>query len=300
MTAPGPETGVQKRADAITAEGMLIARGLRYVNAWRGRTVVIKYGGSILDRIAGTIIEDLVLLAGAGVNPVLVHGGGPEISRMLERLGRRSQFVNGLRVTDEETMEIVEMVLSGRANKTLVGRIIKAGGSAVGLSGRDARLFESAPLRTPPGLGRVGQVNAVHPEIVHLLGREGHIPVVASVGIDGEGEALNLNADHAAAALAASLGASKFIVLTDVEGIYRETQGKRELLSVVGAEEARALLVDGTIAGGMMPKVEACLQAIAGGVASAHIISGEVAHALLVELFTEEGVGTMLVPDRSR
>lgn len=298
MTAHGPEAGVQKRADAITAEGMLIARGLRYVNAWRGRTVVIKYGGSILDRVAGTIIEDLVLLAGAGVNPVLVHGGGPEISRMLERLGRTPQFVNGLRVTDDETMEIVEMVLSGRANKTLVGRIIKAGGSAVGLSGRDARLFESVPLETPAGLGRVGQVNAVHPEIVHLLARGGHIPVVASVGIDGEGEALNLNADHAAAALAASLGASKFIVLTDVEGIYREAGGRRELLSVVSAEQARALLADGTIAAGMMPKVEAALAAIAGGVASAHIISGEVAHALLVELFTEEGVGTMLVPER--
>jgi acetylglutamate kinase len=268
------------------------------VNAWRGRTVVIKYGGSILTRVAGTIIEDLVLLQGAGIYPVMVHGGGPEISRMLERLGRTPQFVEGLRVTDDETMEIVEMVLSGRANKTLVGRIIKAGGSAVGLSGRDARLFEAAPLRTPPGLGRVGQVAAVHPEIVHLLTQGGHIPVVASVGIDAEGEALNLNADHAAAALAQALVASKLIILTDVEGIYHEVNGRRELLSVATVTEARALLEDGTIAQGMIPKVEAALAAISGGVPSAHIISGEVPHALLVELFTEEGVGTMLVTQR--
>ncbi|MBI3975793.1 MAG: acetylglutamate kinase [Armatimonadetes bacterium] len=286
------------RAETITAEGALIARGLRYVNAWRGRTVVIKYGGSLLGRVAGTVIEDLVALAGAGVHPVLVHGGGPEISRWLERLGRTPRFVEGLRVTDDETMEIVEMVLSGRANKTLVGRLIAAGGSAVGLSGRDARLFEAVPLVDPPGLGRVGTIVAVHPDIIHTLTAVGHLLVVASVGLDAEGEPLNLNADHAAAALAAALGASKLIVLTDVDGIFRERDGRRELLSVLTAAEARALEAEGVIAGGMIPKVEAALAALAGGVASAHIISGETPHALLVELFTEEGCGTMLVPER--
>ena len=161
-------TELSARAAAIAAEGALLARGLQYVNAWRGRTVVIKYGGSILTRVSGTVIEDLVLLQGAGVNPVLVHGGGPEISRMLERLGHTPRFVDGLRVTDDETLEVVEMVLSGRANKTLVGRITRAGGSAVGLSGRDGRLFAAAPLRHPPGLGRVGQITAVHPTVTTM------------------------------------------------------------------------------------------------------------------------------------
>ncbi|MDQ7850590.1 MAG: acetylglutamate kinase [Armatimonadota bacterium] len=283
---------------AVAAEGTLIARGLQYVGAWRGRTVVVKYGGSVLTHPAGTVVEDLVLLQAAGIHPVLVHGGGPEISRLLERLGHTPRFVDGLRVTDEETLEVVEMVLSGRANKALVGRIIQAGGNAVGLSGRDGRLFVAAPLRTPPGLGRVGQITAVHPELVHLLTGSGYIPVIASVGGDGAGGALNLNADHAAAALAQALGASKLIMLTDVEGVYREADGRQELLSVLTVEEARALVAEGAVAGGMIPKVEACLAAIQGGVASAHIISGEVPHALLVELFTEEGIGTMLVPQR--
>ncbi|MGH2453552.1 MAG: acetylglutamate kinase [bacterium] len=295
------------RSGGSTAEGALIARGLRYVNAWRGRTVVIKYGGSILSagsddprdgRVAGTVVEDLVLLAGAGVLPVLVHGGGPEISRWLERLGRTPRFIDGLRVTDDDTMDIVEMVLCGRANTTLVGRIIAAGGSAVGLSGRDARLFEAAPLLDPPGLGRVGRIVTVHPEIVHTLSAAGHLPVVASVGLDGAGGSLNLNADHAAAALAAAVGASKLILLTDVEGILREADGRRELISVLTAAEARTLEREGVIAGGMIPKVDAALAAIAGGVASAHIINGETPHALLVELFTEEGCGTMLLPQR--
>jgi acetylglutamate kinase len=240
-------------------------------------------------------VEDLVLLAGAGVLPVLVHGGGPEISRWLERLGRTPRFIDGLRVTDDETMEIVEMVLCGRANKTLVGRITAAGGSAVGLSGRDARLFEAAPLLDPPGLGRVGGIVAVHPEIIHTLSGAGHLPVVASVGFDAAGESLNLNADHAAAALAAALGASKLILLTDVEGIRRERDGREELLSVLTVEDARTLAGEGVIAGGMIPKVDAALAALAGGVASAHIINGETPRALLVELFTEEGCGTMLL-----
>ncbi len=298
MNDDSKASGSPQRSAAVAAEGALIARGLQYVGAWRGRTVVVKYGGSVLAHTAGTVVEDLVLLQAAGIHPVLVHGGGPEISRMLERLGHTPRFVDGLRVTDDETLEVVEMVLSGRANKALVGRIIQAGGNAVGLSGRDGRLFAAAPLRTPPGLGRVGQITAVHPEVVRLLTGSGYIPVIASVGGDAAGGALNLNADHAAAALAQALGASKLIMLTDVEGIYREADGRRELLSVLTVEEARALVAEGAIAGGMIPKVEACLAAIQGGVASAHIISGEVPHALLVELFTEEGVGTMLVPQR--
>ncbi|MGH2376153.1 MAG: acetylglutamate kinase, partial [bacterium] len=203
-------------------EGRLIARGLHYAAAWRGRTVVVKYGGSVLDAsTSGTVVEDLVLLKGAGVNPVLVHGGGPEITRMLDRVGKETHFVKGLRVTDAETMEIVEMVLAGRANKTLVTMIGLAGGSAVGLSGKDAALLRARRLDGPVDLGLVGEVVEVRGQIIQTISEAGHVPVIASVGVGGEGESLNLNADHVAGALAAALGASKMIILTDVPGVMR-------------------------------------------------------------------------------
>ncbi len=273
----------------------MIALGLRYAAAWRGRTVVVKYGGSVLDAgSAGTVVEDLVLLKGAGVNPVLVHGGGPEITRMLERLGKETRFVQGLRVTDAETIEIVEMVLAGRANKALVTMISTAGGSAVGLSGKDAGLLRARRLESPEGLGYVGEVVAVQGGIIQTISDAGHIPVVASVGIGEVGESFNLNADHAAGALAAALGASKLVILTDVPGVMRAGPGAPELLSTLSVEEVRQLMSDGTISRGMIPKVEACLNALDGGVPSAHIIGTGVPHALLIELFTESGIGTMI------
>ncbi len=275
--------------------GRSLARALSYVNAWKGRSVVVKFGGSVLaGEDQGTLIQDLVLLKGAGVDPVLVHGGGPEITRLLERLGMESRFVNGLRVTDAETMEAVEMVLGGRANKAIVSMIARAGGRAVGVSGKDGQVFQARQLA--PDLGQVGEITAVDVTLIRVLTGAGYIPVVASIGIGAEGESYNLNADHAAGALAAALGASKFILLTDVRGVYRdETAGS--LISVLPAGDARRLLADGVVSRGMIPKVQACLDALAAGVPTAHIISGTLPHALLVELFTEEGVGTMLVPD---
>ncbi|HLN13462.1 MAG TPA: acetylglutamate kinase [bacterium] len=282
---------------AIEAQGEVIARGLRYVNAWKGKTAVVKFGGSVLEmNQGGTLAQDLVLLKGAGVHPVLVHGGGPEITRVLERMGKASTFVKGLRVTDPETMEVVEMVLGGRANKALVGSILQAGGQAVGISGVDGRTLVARKYRGDVDLGQVGEVEAVHPELLRRLSADGYIPVVASLGIGEDGTGYNLNADTAAGALAVALGASKFILLTDVAGVYRDYHGDRALISELRADEARAMIRDGSISRGMIPKVEACLSALAGGVPSAHIIDGTVARGLLVELFTERGVGTMLVP----
>lgn len=283
-----------------TTLGTSLAQALRYVNAWKSKTVVVKYGGSLMspedDSPTGdTLIEDLVLIKGAGVDPVLIHGGGQEITRMLDRLGKRSRFVNGLRVTDEETMDVVEMVLAGRANKALVSMIAAAGGSAVGVSGKDGKVFQARKLPGPEDLGQVGEVDAVDPTLIKLLSGNGYIPVVASIGIGADGRSFNLNADHAAGALAAALGASKFILLTDVPGVLVGGEGG-EVLSTLRAKDARRLIREGVIARGMIPKVEACLAALAAGVPTAHIIGGRTPHALLVELFTQEGAGTMMTP----
>ena len=287
---PSPRPAIDQAAEA-----KLIAAGVRYAAAWRGKTVVVKYGGSVLGAgSAGTVVEDLVLLKGAGVNPVLVHGGGPEITRMLDRVGKKTRFEQGLRVTDDETMEIVEMVLAGRANKALVTFIGGAGGSAVGLSGKDAGLLRARRLHGPVDLGLVGEVVEIRPQIIQTISDAGHIPVIASVGAGEGGESLNLNADHAAGSLAAALGASKMIILTDVPGVMRSEDGASRLISSLTAGEARRLIADGTISRGMIPKVEACLMALDRGVPSAHIIGTEAPHALLVELFTEAGIGTMI------
>lgn len=279
----------------LATEARLIAAGVRYAAAWRGKTVVIKYGGSVLDAgAAGTVVEDVVLLKGAGVNPILVHGGGPEITRMLDRIGKQTEFVDGLRVTDAETMEIVEMVLAGRANKAMVTMIGAAGGSAVGLSGKDAGLLRARRVDGPVDLGLVGEVVEVRGEILSTIGDAGHVPVIASIGIGDDGASLNLNADHAAGAVAAAVGASKLILLTDVPGVMRGEGAGATLLSVLTAAEARRLIADGTISRGMIPKVEAALLALERGVPSAHIIGTHAPHALLLELFTEEGIGTMI------
>lgn len=276
--------------------GRSLAQAMRYVNAWKRKSVVVKYGGSVMssENGEGTLIEDLVLLKGAGVDPALVHGGGSEITQMLERLGKPSRFVDGLRVTDEDTMEVVEMVLAGRANKTIVSKITTAGGQAVGISGKDGRTFQARKMPGPEELGHVGEIQAVDTTLIQLLSGSGFIPVVASIGIGPDGASYNLNADHAAGALAAAMGANKFILLTDVPGVLRGDE--RAPISILRTEEARHLIEEGVINKGMIPKVEACLAAVAAGVPTAHIISGTQPHALLVELFTEEGVGTMIVP----
>ena len=292
-----PGTSPRSSVDAVTEQGGVIAQGLRYVHAWKGKTVVVKFGGSVLDSgREGTLAQDLVLLKGAGIHPVLVHGGGADITRLLERLGKTSQFVQGLRVTDAETMEVVEMVLAGRANKALVSMIIREGGQAVGLSGKDGQILIARKHRSEVDLGHVGEVQEVRPDLLVQLSAQGYIPIVASLGVGADGTSYNLNADTAAGALAVALGASKFVLLTDVEGVYRDYDGRRELISELRAGDVPSLVADGTLSRGMLPKIEACLDALRGGVPSAHVISGTIRHALLVELFTERGIGTMLLP----
>lgn len=279
--------------------GHSLSDALGYVARWQGRTVVVKIGGSAMAGIAATTLaEDLVRLARVGVRPVLVHGGGPMITQTLERLGIRSQFVDGLRVTDAPTMEVVEMVLAGSINKQLVAAIQAAGGTAVGLSGVDGNLLQARPRSAGPDLGFVGEVAGVAPEVLRLLLEARVIPVVASLGLDGAGQRYNLNADTAAAALAVALGAQKLILMTDVDGIYRERAEGRERISELSPQGARELMSDGTVRRGMIPKVEACLDALAGGVASSHIIAAAQAHGLLIELLTEAGTGTMIRPAR--
>lgn len=292
-----PGSSPRVPAGAGDGQGEVIAQGLRYVNAWKGKTAVVKFGGSVLEmNQGGTLAPDLVLLKGAGIHPVLVHGGGPEITRVLERLGKSSTFVNGLRVTDPETMDVVEMVLAGRTNKALVSLIIQEGGQAVGVSGKDGRMLLARKRPSDVDLGQVGEIQEVRPDLVIQLSAQGYIPVVASLGIGEDGTSYNLNADTAAGALAVAVGASKFILLTDVDGVYRDYHGDRELISELRAADAETMVRDGSISQGMIPKVEACLDALRGGVPSAHVINGMVRHALLVELFTERGIGTMLIP----
>jgi acetylglutamate kinase len=290
----GTWNGFSSNPDAI---GSSLAQALRYVAAWRGKTVVVKYGGSAIDSAdTGTIPEDLVLLQQAGVHPILVHGGGPEITREIESSGNTVRFVDGLRVTDGPTMEIVERVLGGTVNKRLVNLIARAGGKAVGVSGKDARVIHTRPHARASDLGFVGEVDRVEPRIIEVLLTEGFLPVVASLGVGSEGHAYNVNADTAAAALAVAVRADKLVLLTDVAGIYREIDGGKELLSELTPEEARLLVTGGVVSRGMLPKVEAALSAVEGGVPSAHIVEAATPHSLLLELFTRSGIGTMIHP----
>lgn len=268
---------------------------LPYIRKFSGKTIVVKYGGHAMvdPELRSSFAHDIVLLKYVGVNPVVVHGGGPQINRMLDRLGIQSQFVNGLRVTDDATMEVVEMVLGGQINKEIVTLIASAGGKAVGLTGKDAMLIEAARVVTAPGqpdLGHVGDVVAIHPQIIDVLEAAGYIPVVAPVGTDRHGQAYNINADIAAAALARSLKAEKFVLMTDVDGVK---DGSGNKISVLDRGTAQKLIDGGVISGGMIPKVEYALNALEGGVQHVHIINGKTPHALLLELFTDEGIGTM-------
>ncbi|MBI3945747.1 MAG: acetylglutamate kinase, partial [Armatimonadetes bacterium] len=253
------------------------------------------YGGNAMIDAAlkEAVITDVVLMHYVGMRPILVHGGGPEITDAMKRMGKEATFVNGLRVTDSETMEIVEMVLAGKTNKSIVSLINRKGGRAVGLSGKDGSLIV-AGKRPGPDLGFVGDVTRINPEIIHVLVEKGFIPVVCSVAIGEEGESYNINADHVAGQLAAALGAVKLIMLTDVEGIYEDFSDKGSLVSHLAPERARAMVTSGQIEKGMIPKVEACLMALEGGVERAHVIDGRLPHATLIELFTDRGIGTMI------
>ena len=278
----------------------VLLEALPYIREFRGKTVVIKYGGAAMERadLKEPFALDVVLLQLIGFKPVIVHGGGPQIGAMMKRLGKEPKFVGGMRVTDEETIEIVEMVLVGKINKEIVGLINHHGGKAVGVSGKDAGLLRARrrPHRLPSGeevdIGLVGEVEAVNTECIRLLDDNGFIPVIAPVGVGAAGETYNINADLVAGEIAAALGAEKLVHLTDVQGILGRDG---TLISTLSRKEAERLMAAGVIDGGMLPKVESSLRALEGGTAKAHIIDGRVPHAILLELFTREGIGTEIV-----
>jgi len=282
----------------LRAEVLLEA--LPYLQAFQGRTLVIKYGGAAMEKadLKEQFARDVLLLRLIGIRPVIVHGGGPQIGALMKRLGKEPHFVGGMRVTDPETMEIVEMMLGGKINKEIVGLINMHGAHAVGLSGKDGNLLRARRRlhRMPDGsavdIGLVGEVETVNGDMIRLLVEAGFIPVIAPIGVGAEGETYNINADLVAGDVAAALRAEKLIHLTDVQGINGQ-DGK--LISRLTRREAERLIESGVIDGGMLPKVESSLKAIQGGAAKAHIIDGRIAHAVLLEVFTHEGIGTEIV-----
>ncbi|MDH7481883.1 MAG: acetylglutamate kinase [Armatimonadota bacterium] len=275
----------------------ILVQALPYIRQYYGKTIVVKYGGNAMvdERLKQGVMKDIVLMHYVGMRPVLVHGGGPEITELMERMGKKPSFIKGLRVTDAETMEIVEMVLTGKTNKSIVSLINSQGGKAVGLSGKDGNLMvaEKAQIEDAD-LGYVGKIVEINTEIVETLIHEGYIPVVSSIAVGRDWETYNLNADHAAGELAGALEAAKLIILTDVTGVYRDFNDKTSLISELSASEAEEMIRTGKVDKGMIPKLEACLMALSGGVERAHIIDGTLPHALLMEIFTDTGIGTMI------
>jgi acetylglutamate kinase len=291
--------------EEIIKKAEILIDALPYIRKFYGKTFVIKYGGAaqIKDQLKESFAKDVVMLNYIGIRTVIVHGGGPKISAMMEKMGKKPEFVNGQRVTDQETMDIVEMVLGGLVNKEIVSLINRHGGKAVGLSGKDGGLIRAqkklTKKRTPEtgveeivDLGLVGEVTSVDPSVIDGLDKNGFIPVVAPIGVGPKGETLNINADFVASAISSALKAEKLILLTDVPGLMDKTGN---ILSTLKKSQIDKLVKDGTISGGMLPKVTACLNAILGGVSKTHIVDGRVPHCLLIEIFTKEGIGTEIL-----
>ena len=281
---------------SATDKAQVLVESLPYIKKFRGKTIVVKYGGSAMDdeRARRRFCADIVLLKYVGIHPVVVHGGGPQIGQMLKRLGVESRFVGGLRVTDDATMRVVEMVLGGEVNQDLVRLIGQAGGRAVGLTGKDGGLVTARRLGTSPGesdLGRVGEVETVDPKILEKLCADDFIPVIAPIGVDADGESLNINADPFAAKIAAAMRAEKLVLLTDVQGV-KAADGT--MFSSLKRSQVEALIASQVITGGMIPKVRFGLDALADGVPKVHILSGALDHAVLLEIFTDQGIGTEL------
>ena len=282
----------------------ILIEALPYVRAFHGKRIVVKYGGSAMtdDSLKRCFAEDIALLSFIGIKPVVVHGGGPQIGELLKKIGKESRFVKGLRVTDQETMDVVEMVLVAKINKDVVSMINHLGGKAVGVSGRDGGLIKAKkaqPARLAEGdedLGLVGEVETISPELIGSLEERNFIPVIAPVGAGPEGKAYNINADTAAGALSAALAAEKFVLLTDVPGVM-DSNG--QLLSSLTEDGAEELLKSGVASGGMIPKLRCCLTALRGGVPKAHVIDGRVPHAVVLEILTDEGIGTEIVREQA-
>ena len=291
------------REQAIRIAGVL-SEALPYIQRFTGRTLVVKFGGNAMvdEQLKKSFARDIVLMKLVGINPVVIHGGGPQIASLLEKLGIHSEFVDGMRVTDSKTMDVVEMVLGATVNKEIVNLINNAGGKAIGLTGKDGQLITAKKMvvtRETPGLkapeiidiGQVGEVKTINREVIDMLAASDFIPVIAPIGVDEKGNSYNINADLVAGKLAEVLAAEKLILLTDVVGLQNASG---EVLTGLGAPEVKALIDDGTITGGMLPKIRCALNAVQSGVASAHIIDGRVNHAVLLEIFTDQGVGTLI------
>ncbi|NCO73653.1 MAG: acetylglutamate kinase [Cyanobacteria bacterium] len=275
----------------------VLSEALPYIQKFAGRTIVIKYGGAAMKdgSLKEYVIRDIVFLTSVGVNPVVVHGGGPEINIWLTKLGIEPQFKDGLRVTDADTMDVVEMVLVGRVNKELVAMVNNAGGKAVGICGKDGNLVKARSINKEK-VGFVGEVVSVDSTLVHSLVKSGYVPIISSVAADSTGQAHNINADTFAGEIAAALGAEKLILLTDTPGILQDYQDPSTLIYKLSIQDARDLIDDGVVGGGMIPKVNCCVRSLAQGVKAAHIIDGRLPHALLLEIFTDDGIGSMIVP----
>jgi acetylglutamate kinase len=292
--AEKPATQPALGGNAAAAKKALLIEALSYIGKFKGQTVVIKYGGAAMVQNAFkvTFAADVVLLQSLGLRPVVVHGGGPEVSKAIKAMGHEAQFVEGLRVTSLENLRVTEMVLSGTINKEIIAHLNAQGGSAVGLSGKDGHLIKARKMDTVKGidLGYVGEIVRVNPAIVTLLLDNGYIPVISPIGMGDDGQTYNINADTAASRIGAALGAEKLIFMTDVPGLLEDGA----LISSLTTDRAQALMDQGVIQGGMLPKVEAMLHCLAHGVKSAHIISGMDHHAIIAELFTDKGIGTII------
>ena len=276
----------------------ILIEALPYIQRLWGKTIVIKYGGNAMknDDLTHKILEDVTLLKYVGLNPILVHGGGPEINTMLRRVGVESTFHNGLRITDDATMEIVQMVLAGKLNKNIASDIGRLGGKAIGLCGKDAELIKvkkKPPLADGVDLGHVGDIVSINTKLLETLCADEYIPVISSVGTDENGQSYNINADTAAAAVATALKAEKLIFLTDIDGVRADAEDPASLIPVLTTEHAMSLIAEGVISGGMIPKVTACVDAIEKGVRRVHIINGTIPHPIILEIFTDRGIGTM-------
>lgn len=278
---------------ALDERAKILSEALPYILKYKEKIIVIKYGGNAMidENLKALVMEDVVMLNSLGMKVVLVHGGGPEISGMLKKVGKESKFVNGLRVTDEETIDIVSMVLAGKVNKYLVKDINKAGGNAIGLSGLDADMIMAKPLN--PELGYVGSIIDINTDVILDALNMGYIPVISTIGCDEDGHVYNINADTAAARIAGALEAEKFIAMTDIKGVLRDKNDPTTLMKSINVSELKQLEKQGIIDGGMIPKVECCVEAIRRGVNNVVIIDGRVPHSILIEVLTDEGAGTM-------
>ena len=276
----------------------VLVETLPYIQHFAGEVVVIKLGGNAMvdDELAAQFAQDIVLMQSVGIRPVVVHGGAPQIGGMLDRLGMESQFVDGLRVTDSDTLDVARMVLVGKVNRDIVSSINIHGPLAVGISGEDAGLIIAKSHNKD--LGFVGEVQDVNPSLIEGLLKEGHIPVISSIGADGSGQSYNINADTVASSLATALKAKRIIYLTDIEGLRADMEDPESHISEIAISNLKEMIEGGTISGGMIPKAQACLEAIEAGVGSAHMVDGRVPHVILLELFTDSGIGTMVLPDQ--